>query len=115
MVEGDLSDWFVLRKKAASLGKPAAREPGLGVSGERGDRGSLFKRCSLADDAICVDFQRSWTLHLEAFRHVSAALGQLRHNLFVQPNIPVRRTIESAGVTKLARQFFAFTETAIQF
>ena len=59
--------------------------------------------------------QNAISLRLEAIRYLAAALGELGHNLFVQPGVHLRRTIESAGVTEFLRQLFASTETTVQF
>ena len=54
-------------------------------------------------------------LRLEAIRYLAAALGELGHNLFVQPGVHFRRAVESAGISELLRQLFASTETTVQF
>src|SRR3954453_17473992 len=46
-------------------------------------------------------------LRLETVRHLAAAFSKLRHDLLVQPDIHVRRAIESAGVAEFLGQLFA--------
>ena len=51
----------------------------------------------------------------ETVRHLAAALGELCHDLLLQPDIHRRRAIESAGVAELLRQLLARAEAAVQF
>jgi len=54
-------------------------------------------------------------LRLETVGHLAAAFSKLRHDLLVQPDIHVRRAIESAGVAEFLGQLFAGGKTAVQF
>src|SRR5262249_38538664 len=52
---------------------------------------------------------------LETVRHLAAALGELRHDLLLQPDVHRRRAIEGAGVAELLRQLLTGAEAAVQF
>src|SRR3954471_1013742 len=54
-------------------------------------------------------------LCLETIRHLAAALGELGHDLPVQPEVHLGGAIEGAGVAELLRQLLARTEAAVQF
>jgi hypothetical protein len=59
---------------------------------------------------ICLSFFRkepARRLGLETVRYLAAALGKLRHDLLLQPDVHFRRTIESARIAKFLRQLLA--------
>src|SRR3954471_8020864 len=108
--------------------KSGARVPGrLGTS--RGTRGPAMPGCPIltsnAKPSSRVIFERDQRpknicavklrLRLETVRHLAAAFSKLRHDLLVQPDIHVRRAIESAGITEFLGQLFAGGKTAVQF
>ena len=51
---------------------------------------------------------------LETDRHHAAALGKLRHDLLVQPDVHFRRAIESSSVAELLRQLLAGAKAAVE-
>jgi hypothetical protein len=54
-------------------------------------------------------------LCLETIRHLAAALGELGHDLPVQPEIHLGGAIEGAGIAEFLCQLLARAEAAVQF
>jgi len=54
-------------------------------------------------------------LCLETIRHLATGLGELCHDLLVQPDVHFRRAIESACVAELLRQLLSGAKAAVQF
>ena len=54
-------------------------------------------------------------LCLETIRHLAAALGELDHDLPVQPEIHLGGAIEGAGIAEFLCQLLARAEAAVQF
>jgi hypothetical protein len=51
---------------------------------------------------------------LETVRHNTAALGKLRHDLLVQPDVHFRRTIELTFVAELLCELLAGGQAAVE-
>jgi hypothetical protein len=54
-------------------------------------------------------------LCLETVRYFAAGLGELYHDLLVQPDVHFRRAIERASVAEFLGQLFAGRKAAVQF
>jgi hypothetical protein len=81
------------------------------ISGDQRDEFRTFSGGEQLAAGTCVAGPPGHSRVLEAFRHHTAAIGELGHDLFVQPDVHLGRAVEAACVAKLLRKLLAGGET----
>src|SRR5262249_11461828 len=78
-----------------------------------GEWRELTRHASYAACAPAATVRRASGV-LKALRHFAAGLGELDHQLLVEPDVHCGRAVERAGIAELPRQLLARAEAAVQ-